>query len=400
MSRQVLLVAALLAASLVCFAFWQITDPPFVDFYKAYYQGGAAILSGEIERFRPLLREAQFVNPPIAALPFAPLAYWGDNEAALIFTFLGALVAVAAWWALARLLDMSWTQSLILLALFLVNGPLIYSIRIGNSTHFILLLAVLAMLALKAHRPALSGAVFALTAVFKPLMLLVGVYFLLARNWRAVAGGVAALVVVALASVAIFGVDLHREWIEHAILPFLGRPIVAYNNQSLDAFLLRLYIGPDHAHDWSPQTPGETHAFWRVVLVAWVLLATAAIVLVSRKARHDAVAEIGLVLTAAIIISPVSWSHYHCLLLVPWAVLLVSPSPPGAKAMLAVAVVLGSVPTTEFGWQHDYWRTLASAQFLGAVVTFAALGFAMLASGFPARLRAPAGRLPAPSSPV
>jgi hypothetical protein len=179
--KPVLPILGVLAAAAAGGAVWQWSGQfsPFVDFIKAYYKAGAAVLAGDFGGLRLLLRSAAFVNLPIVAEVFAPLALFPESGAILIFTALGFLAALAAWWLLARVLDMNAGQTAWLLALFLVNGPLIYSLKLGNTSHFILLLIVIGLTALKSGRNFLAGGVFALTAVVKPMLLLAGAYVVL-----------------------------------------------------------------------------------------------------------------------------------------------------------------------------------------------------------------------------
>jgi hypothetical protein len=219
--------------------------------------------------------------------------------------------------------------------------------------------------------------VFALTAVVKPMLLLAGAYVVLTARWREVIGGAAVLAGIAVASVAIFGIEMHRDWIEGAILPFVGHPMAAFNNQSLDAFLVRFDVGPEHAFNWLPLEPTATYAAWRRLLVGAILAGTAFAIGCSRISRADSTTEMSLVVATAIIVCPVSWSHYHCMLLVPWAELLTSTTSKASRPMLAAAIVLGSLPPTMFGWHENYWRSLTSAHFFAAVLTWAALLVAM-----------------------
>jgi hypothetical protein len=232
-------------------------------------------------------------------------------------------------------------------------------------------------MALKSGRSFLAGGVFALTVAVKPMLLLAGAYVVLTARWREVIGGATVLAGIAAASVAIFGIEMHRDWIEGAILPFVGHPMAAFNNQSLDAFLVRFDVGPDHAFDWLPLEPMATYAAWRRLLAGAILVGTVFAIGCSRISRPNSTTEISLVVATAIIVCPVSWSHYHCMLLVPWAALLASTPSRACSLMLAAAIALGSLPPTIFGWHENYWRTLASAHFFAAVLTWAAVIIAM-----------------------
>ncbi|MEL7239553.1 MAG: glycosyltransferase 87 family protein, partial [Planctomycetota bacterium] len=79
------------------------------------------------------------------------------------------------------------------IAVVAVNGPLWYSVREGNLTHFLVLPLVLALGLLIARRDVLAGVLLGLISVIKlPLVLFVG--YLVARwRFKAVVGFVGAI---------------------------------------------------------------------------------------------------------------------------------------------------------------------------------------------------------------
>src|SRR5258708_11141400 len=76
------------------------------------------------------------------------------------------------------------------------------------------------------RRPMLAGALLGV-ATFKPtLWLMVPVALIAARQWRALAAAAAMAGVLALASLALFGAEMWRQWLEMAISP----PVDFYSN--------------------------------------------------------------------------------------------------------------------------------------------------------------------------
>lgn len=169
---------------------------------------------------------------------------WVSKSAAEYgFLALGVLTMIATWHALARLAKLNRDKSLLLLFLFAACGPLAYSLRIANSTHFVLLLFVLAVWALRKDRAFLAGAIFGFAALIELPLILLGIYFLLRGRWRVAMGGAAICAFAALLSLAVFGWDLHMYWYEHTIKPVSAHPLAAYNNQSIQGFFARLQYG-------------------------------------------------------------------------------------------------------------------------------------------------------------
>ena len=53
-------------------------------------------------------------------------------------------------------------------------------------------------------------------------------------------------------SLLIFGLELHQAWWRHIIVPSSGKPVGAFNVQSIDGFLARALTGGRHLRDWTP----------------------------------------------------------------------------------------------------------------------------------------------------
>ena len=112
-------------------AYWTVSEPQtsvealFNDFYKAYYWGGAKILSEPRRIYHGL---GHFTNAPIVALPFVPLARLDRGVAAWLWTALGAAGLAISWRWIRRLASIPPERTALLVSLFLVDGPLYYSV--------------------------------------------------------------------------------------------------------------------------------------------------------------------------------------------------------------------------------------------------------------------------------
>src|SRR5262249_37359842 len=137
----------------------------------------------------PLTERGGFSNLPILAWICVPLVPLGEEQAAWTFLGFGLAAMVGAWVALSRLARLDGPQAAGLLFLFLINGPMVNSLREGQSSHFVLLLMVAGLLQWRAKRPYVAGLAFGLCASFKLPLLLMGIYFVLRRHWRIAAGG-------------------------------------------------------------------------------------------------------------------------------------------------------------------------------------------------------------------
>lgn len=357
------------------------------DFSKAYYAAGDAVLHGGATALWPLIASAEFVNIPIVAWLFAPLAMVGPLGGKLIFSVVGLLAATAACVLMARFCQPR-RRPLVFL-LFVLNGPLWYSVMIGNTTHDVLLLLVVALILWDRGWLRTVGLLLGTAAVMKPMFLLFGVYFVWRRNWPVVLAAACVIVGALLASIAVFGLPYTIGWYQHCIATFAGKPMGAANNQSLDAFLLRLWTGPALLRDWHAQALPVGARLARSALVGALGLLTMWVMWRNRRpsATGPSLAAIDtldycLMLNLCIVLSSVSWTHYYTVLLIPFGLHVAGRLPMGddrlSNRLLLLSIVLCSIPV-RVPWLGLDWlpalssRSVESVWFIGALLLLASL---------------------------
>jgi len=355
--------ALVLSGAAIHFGLWQISEPTilFSDFFKAYYSAGEAVLSDEVAALYREGAEVTFVNLPILAYLFAPLARLDDSHAGWILLALGLIATLASWALLAHVgrLGRYGAGSAALLAfIFLINGPMVNSLREGNTTHFLLLLLALALLLWRAGWDYGAGLVLGFCALFKLPLLLFGGYFLLRRHWRILAGSATTAAAVIGLSLWRFGLATHIAWYRVCIEPYMLGVVPAFNVQSIDAFLLRLSTGAALLQDWAPMPLPPVSRVVRTILL--LAIYGAAIALIWRAGRRAPLArvsgdlstrdltEFSLVLAIALVTSPLAWTHYYLLLLLPWSLyqggLLSLPDDTRSRLLMWSALALISLP--------------------------------------------------------
>lgn len=171
---------------------WYVSEPSIVfsDFTVAYYPAGRAIIEDIRLLYKPCWNTpvCGFVNIPIVALPFAPFSLLTVPHAQMLFTCLsliGVGVSVLMLWSIA---DASLGRKYAIILLFAINGPLFYSLKEGNLTHFVLLLLVAGVVCLDKTWDRGAGAMFAMATVLKLPLLLFGLYFMAKRRWSVLTG--------------------------------------------------------------------------------------------------------------------------------------------------------------------------------------------------------------------
>jgi len=310
--------AALCVASTLAFAIlnWGRATP-FGDFNKAYYPAGLFAVTDVSRLYECEAGNLCFVNMPIVALLFAPLAALPLEAAQLTFTLAGVLAVAVTVAVLVRVLRLSGAATYGLIAMVALNGPLLYSVRLGNVTHVMLPMLLFGLLCLIRGRERRGGILLALVTVLKPPFLLFGVYLVARGRWRAalfygltIAGAFAL-------SLAVFGAGIHAEWLR-GLEPFSRSPIGAYNAQSVMSALSRVFH-PYHLISWEPLAVPRWFDVLRQVTVFALVGVVAVVLLRTGMPRTESARwhELNVVLVLALLAAPITWTHYYAFCLIP-----------------------------------------------------------------------------------
>jgi alpha-1,2-mannosyltransferase len=395
-NRVIMWLVAALGGAAIHLVLWQFSEPPniFNDFYKANLAAAETLWEYGLSATWPLTEPGGFSNLPVLAWICVPLFPLGEEPAAWTFLALGLAATAGAWALLVRLAKLDEPLAAGLLFLFLVNGPIVNSLREGQSSHFILLLLVVGLLQWRAKRTYLAGLVFGLCASFKLPLMLLGAYFFLRARWRIVAGGATTIGVVVLSSAALFGASSLVAWYKEWVEPFLGGSVVAFNVQSINGFLIRLTIDVRDLRDWELRDPPAVLRIAR--LSASAVMFGISYWLIWRRGKIAAspqgdggatprdLLEFLLVLTLALITSPLSWTHYYVFLLIPWALYMGGqlPLPDDAvtRRLMHSGLIMVSMPVIVWSPMEPSWyasilaRTTVSVWLFGALLMFVGLG--------------------------
>ncbi|MCL1464408.1 glycosyltransferase family 87 protein [Argonema galeatum] len=287
------------------------------DFNKSYYPAGRLIIE-DPSRLYEWGKGLGFVNIPIFAILFTPISFLPKLAAQILITILGLICIFLSGYLLLKLTKASGWQKLAIAGLILVNGPLYYSLKQGNSTHFVFLMLIAALFCIRDRREIWLGVLLAIAALIKIPLFVLGVYFVMRGRWRVVVGFSAALLAIVAASVLLFGVDLHITWFEKCILSFAGKPLAAFNVQSVDGFLVRLLNDVD-LKSWQPLEIGWEFKVWRYLLISVLVGGTIWVCWRSKPPRtiESEYLEFSIVLCIALLIAPISWTHYYLYLVLP-----------------------------------------------------------------------------------
>jgi len=325
-------------------------------------------------------------HTPLTAVPMAPLAGFPFQVAKRIWLVFSLGFLAASIWLLRRIIGFR-MEHLILLS-FLGFGALYSNFLYGQYYAFLLCLLTLAYYCLEREQPAASGFLCGVTFGLKlyggPFLL----YFLVKRNWRAVAGFLAAAVFMGAVAVAMFGwADVH--YYLSNILPRAldGEIIDPYNsvNQTYSTLLRRLFF---------PEPELNPHPLWNVPLVVFfflpfftVLIAALTLVGLERRPADFERRDFGWFMIATLLVAVSLSSYTYILMLLPIALLLRDARVRDRFLLIAAFVAL-TCPL-RISWHayfprlwvllglfvfvgRDYWRGL-SLKAVASTVAFAAV---------------------------
>jgi hypothetical protein len=383
---QTLLGATLCAVSLWT---WQVSEPTvlFSDFNVAYYPAGRAVLEDLPHLFTRCWDTpvCGFVNLPVVAFLFTPFSMVTLRHAQWLFIVLSLVSVALSLCLLWSMTDEARSRRWAILFLFAINGPLFYSFKEGNLTHFVLLLLIAGVVCLDKTWEYRAGICFALAAIIKLPLLLFAVYFLGKGHWKVVGTYAATLIGVVALSVWYAGWSSHTEWYREVILPFSNKGLGAFNVQSLEGFILRLQDNIP-LYDWKPvEVDGNTKLAERI---GTVLLGGLTSFLFLRHSsnpvRETNFLELSMVLCLSLIISPISWSHYYGLLLLPLGLYIGNRLPisngKGSSAVMGIGTLLITPPVLfvgqNAGSQSPIANLMVSHYLMGALVLWGLMAYA------------------------
>lgn len=327
------------------------SDPVFEDFVPVYWSAGSAVLSGPAG-LMPLIGkgvDGGFVNLPVLAYLFTPFALLPPYLAGWIYTALGVTSLIAAWWLAAAHFRFNEVERGVSLLMFAGFGPLIYSLREGNLTHFLLLVLVLAVINLRQNREFGAGLLLGLSALIKPPLILLCLYALVRFRWQMVLGVSSVLLASAILSIWIFGWDMHVLWFSANLGTFSQDVVAARNSHSIASVLARFHYGVDALDNWSPLPVPAALRYAGLSLAALLALLALWAAAPWRNwlvGKDEFEADLMLIIVLVLCVSTLSWTHYFSWLLLPimwlWTFLRQMGRPSVPTMLLAALVLLCS----------------------------------------------------------
>ena len=360
---------------LLAVGWYAAQNPSWYDFVKGYYHSGRKIIGKQ-----NLLYDEScygYVNFPLFAYIFVPLARLPKELAGALFFLIGYLsILPLAYW-LVKFSAAQGRSRWVILGFLAVSGPLDYSVFLGNITHIIMLAMLILIWWFKQGRQWLAGIMLGTVGLIKIPLILPAGYFFIRRQWRVVGGGLLVFGLVVGLSLWLIPFSLNTTWVNRCILSFSGHPVPAYNNQAVSGFLAREFMPGNFS--WEPQSPPAGFTLASNLTLFMLYMPVFIILFLGRKsawAKNMIILEFFIVLVCSILTSPISWTHYFMLMLIPAAFYIGDDNLRLNKAWVNILLWLGlvfiSMPVklTQALFQLTGQPLLLSLHFVGGILLY------------------------------
>jgi MFS family permease len=205
----------------------------------------------------------------------------------------------------------------------LLSFPLHRNLLFGQFYIFLLLLLVAACFSYLRGYRALAGALVAIAAACKVFPVLLLIFFLQRRDWRALVSATVTGFAAVAVSVAVFGINANRTWLEE-ILPWVtrGEGLGTYAAApSITGVLHSLLLSEPQ---WNPHPWNSSPLVYALLAPALQMLALAPAILLIRRgdeSKRRILLEWSALLTASLAISTIPASYNFVLMVFPVCVL-------------------------------------------------------------------------------
>ena len=402
-ARGLGVVALLLALGV--FGYWGVWLPLHssgYDFTGPYEAGYALAHHATLQVYDVRMQRA--FNVQVLHLPDGPSDFrWTPPSAALLipFRYLPYAVARILWWALslAALLASlwllvrcititarkagrtisTWAMSLTLFAAAALAQPVTDSLRLGQSTTFLLLGFALVAYGAVEDRPVVAGVGLAIAILDKLFPGILLVFFLWRSNYRLCLATLATIALLIVVTLPFTGVAMYGAFVE-ALRTYSNQPNAGPVNLSLYHALIVVLAALLHPSASEP-TSGLLPIFALLVCLALfgaLLLAQGTPDILRRlwptrwgQAHGPAMTPLFAVswaICSLLVVEPIVWIFYYTLLLVPLAWLLaafVTTSGKSAQGWLLVGLVGYLIATLVFPFDPRTAEPMSAAYVLG-----------------------------------
>ena len=288
----------------------------------------------------------------------------------LLASFAGTVWLIARYWAPSLLHPFALGLVLLLLSL---SRPFQYAMFLMQTHILFILMSVAGLILAERKKSGLAGFLLAFAATVKVTPILILLYWLITKKWRASAAMVGWLVFFSVASILASGLPLFRQYLVE--LSRLGHVLLlSQNNQSFAAFSMGHFYPAVEAEEINIL---PLPSVVRLLSAALMLGLTVAGAWFDRTRKHPAPLGAIIALLAATLFAPIAWTHYFILLLAPLMVLVdanVILRKWWIAALVFVILLLNLPPLSSDIIQGEVGRfAILRGQFLAGILSLLAL---------------------------
>lgn len=284
-----------------------------------------------------------------------------------------------------------------ILTLFSFSAPVRYTIEL-NQTHPIFIALVLVAVWLgKRHRDGWAGMALAFATIIKVTPGLIAIYWLCTGRWRAFGAFVVSMAAFVGLSAIIADLTTNLAFVSN-LQRLSGLTLVAFNNQSIVAWLTSYTVSWDKQFSWKVVAiPSAVHTLSQVM----ALTAFASVIWIFMKKKLAAEQfdrwGISAVLIIATVTPALAWTHYSILLVIPLLIMFHDALQSRQTLLITVAALIALLNYPPFAVEpisitvYDF--SLLRSHLFSAGIAFVAL---LYSATIAERVAAPINRLLAP----
>ena len=263
-------------------------------------------------------------HPPTSILVTLPVGLLTYANAFFAWNVVSLMALVTSLLLISRSLSITWNAARVLrvYSLALVCSPLNAQTYHGQLNLLLLIMIVGAWAADRRGGAATAGILLGAATVIKLFPGLLFIFPALQRRWRVLAWGGLTMGALTLATVATLGTSAFRDYFATSA-PTISEWRSAWGNLSLFGLWSKLFdpSARQAAGLVNPVWRNETIARFATVASDLALLAVLAYTVARARSRPQRDVAFSLAVIVTLLVSPVLWSHYLVLLLLPIVVL-------------------------------------------------------------------------------
>lgn len=318
-----------------------------------------------------------FFYPPICILPFqffTSLRFATARRVWVGISLLFALFSLPLLYQMVKTPIESFLKFSMILALIFLSYPLLYSLHLGQTTPMIFFFLCLIYSLTSCNRDRSAGIFLGIITLIKISPFLFIIYFLMRRRATIVFYSIITILVLTLISILIYGMPFYLSYF-NLVREISRFDLVAWNNQSISAFLVR-FITNEDVLKWHPISLVFPFNLCKFIFIFFFL-----ITFLKQLKTYSAPfsLEYSAMIILILLLPSISWDHYFFYLIIPFILIIdhllgIQEKDYKSKIILAsLAYILTNIEIdflSFFSFYPQDWfgKLLVSRIFLGALI--------------------------------